>query len=148
MAEASRIYFPPPPPPTGSNALRPVSDVVVHPSCLDMFQSFLGKLTAQWSCPEQGVVLEHLIQGKENILAVIGTGAGKTTLIMFLAKIFGQGSTTIVILPLASLHSDFHERAKQFGLIACKWKLSGKFNNHANIVTATIEDLQQQAFIK
>ena len=148
MAEASRIYFPPPPPPTGSNALRPISDVIVHPSRLEMFRKFLGKPTAHWSCPEQGVLLEHLILGKENILAILGTGAGKTTLVMFLAKMFAKGRLTVVVLPLAPLHSDFHERAAEFGLIASKWDVGGKFNSHAHVVTAAIEDLKHQHFIE
>ena len=148
MAEASRIYFPPPPPPTGSNALRPLSDVVIHPSRLQKFRSFLGKPTAQWSCPEQGVLLEHLIHGKENILGVLGTAAGKTTLIMFLAQEYAQGKTIVVVLPLAALHSDFHRRASQHNLTVSKWKLNGKYNPHAHIVTASIEDLKQNDFIK
>lgn len=148
MAEASRIYFPPPPPPSGSNALRPLSDIVVHPSRLEKFRAFLGKTTAQWSCPEQGVLLEHLIQGKENILGILGTAAGKTTLIMFLAHEFACGNTIVVVLPLAALHSDFHRRAKDFNLSVSKWKIGGYFNPHANIVTASIEDLKQDDFIK
>lgn len=148
MAEASRIYFPPPPPPTGSNAIRPLSDVVVHPSRLVKFRSFLGKPTAQWSCPEQGVLLEHLIYGKENILAVLGTAAGKTTLIVFLAHEYAKGKTIVVVLPLAALHSDFHRRAVQHNLTVSKWNINGKFNPHAHIVTASIEDLKHQDFIK
>jgi hypothetical protein len=148
MAEASRIFFPPPPPPTGSNSLRPLSDVVVHPSRLVKFRSFLGNPTAQWSCPEQGVLLEHLIHGKENILAVLGTAAGKTTLIMFLAKEYAKGKTIVVVLPLAALHSDFHRRAVQHNLTVTKWNFNGKFNPHAHIITASIEDLKHQSFVK
>ena len=148
MAEASRIYFPPPPPPAGSSALRALSDVIIHPSRLEKFRSFLGKPTAQWSCPEQGVLLEHLIYGKENILGILGTAAGKTTLIMFLAQQFAQGKTIVVVLPLAALHSDFHRCASQHNLTVSKWKISGKFNPHAHIVTASIEDLKHNDFIK
>lgn len=148
MAEASRIYFPPPPPPTGSNTLRPLSDVVVHPSRLAKFRMFLGKPLAQWSCPEQGVLLEHLIHGKENILGVLGTAAGKTTLTMFLAKEFAQGKSIVVVLPLAALHTDFHRRAEEYCLTVSKWNLNGKFNPHAHVVTASIEDLKQNEFIK
>ena len=148
MAEASRIYFPPPPPPVGSNALRPLSDIVIHPSCLIKFRNFLGNNSAQWSCSEQAVLLEHLIYGKENILAVLGTASGKTTLIMFLAKEYAKGNTIVVVLPLAALHSDFNRRAKQYNLTVSKWKINSEFNPHAHIVTASIEDLKQNDFVK
>lgn len=148
MAEASRIYFPPPPPPTEFNALRPLSDVVVHPSRLEKFRSFLGNPYAHWSCPEQAVLLEHLIHGKENVLGILGTAAGKTTLIMFLAQQYSQGNTIIVVLPLAALHSDFHKRARQYHLTVTKWKINGKFIPDAHIITASIEDLLHHDFIK
>jgi hypothetical protein len=148
MAEASCIYFPPPPLPSEFNALRPLSDVVVHPSRLEKFRIFLINPTAQWSCPEQAVLLEHLIYGKEYILGILGTSSGKTTLIMFLAQEFAKGKTIVVVLPLAALHSDFHKRARQYNLTVGKWSVSGKFNHGAQIITASIEDLKQHEFIK
>ena len=90
--------------------------------------------------------VEELISGKANVLGILGTGFGKTTAIMFLAKVFSAGKSTLVIMPLASLHEDFHQRARNYGLSAERWKKNGKFNTCASIITAAVEDLQEDKF--
>jgi hypothetical protein len=123
MAEMSRLYFPPPPRP--HTALHRVSNIEVHPSRLTDFRTFIGDPNAQWTCPEQAVFVEHLVLGKENVLGILGTGFGKTTILMFVAKTYGLGRCTLVVMPLASLHEDFHDRARQYRLKADRWRSSG-----------------------
>ncbi|MDX6295870.1 MAG: hypothetical protein QOH50_5014 [Kribbellaceae bacterium] len=146
MAECSLLYFPPPPRPRTS--LPIISEIEVHPSRLAAFRIFMGNPEAQWSCPEQGVFVEHLVGGRENILGIIGTGFGKMTVIMFVAKTYLQGKSTVVIMPLAFLHADFHRRALSYGLKASRWHVSGKFDSTAHIITAAVEDLQCDGFVQ
>ena len=144
MAEIAQIYFPPAPRPQTS--LHLISDIEVHPSRLIQLRKFMNDPKAQWSCPEQAVFVEELISGKANVLGILGTGFGKTTAIMFLAKVFSAGKSTLVIMPLASLHEDFHKRARDYGLSAERWKRNGKFNASASIITAAVEDLEEEKF--
>ena len=146
MAELSRVYFPPPPSPHTSLPL--VSDIEVHPSRLTAFREFVGDPNAQWSCPQQAIFVEHLIQGRENVLGILGTGFGKTTAVMFVAKAFSGGKSTVVVMPLAALHEDFHNRARSYGLKASRWSQRGKFDANAHIITAAIEDLMHEDFVK
>jgi len=103
---------------------------------------------AHWSCPEQAIFVESIVRGRENVLGVLATGFGKTTTVMFIASAFSPGKSTVVIMPLAALHEDFHERARQYGLKACRWRMDGKFDGFSNIITAAIEDLMQDKFIE
>lgn len=146
MADASRIYFPKPPSSDSSNAIRPVSDIIVHPSRLRDLKAFFLDNQAQFSCPEQGVLLEHILQGKENILAILATGFGKTTLIMMVAKVYAPTKTIVVVLPLLSLHQEVHRRAQGHGLVADQWKSGNGWNRKANIVTVAIEVIQDIQF--
>lgn len=74
---------------------------------------------AHWTCPEQAIFVESIIRGRENVLGILATGFGKTTMIMFIASAFSRGKSTVVIMPLAALHEDFHEHARHRGLKAC-----------------------------
>jgi hypothetical protein len=146
MAEFSLLYFPPPPRPRTSLPL--VSDVEVHPSRLADFRKFMGNPQVEWSCPQQAVFVKHLVGGRHNVLGILGTGFGKTTIIMFVAKTYSQGKSTVVVMPLAALHQDFHDRARAYGLKAARWHKSLKFDSTAHIITAAVEDLQTDEFPK
>lgn len=146
MADAAMIYFPAPPAPSEQGRLLPVADVAVHPSRLRDLRSFLGDPSAQWSCTLQGALLELILAGRQNLLAVLATGFGKTTLIMMISKMYAPTKTILVVLPLMSLHEDFHFRARKVGLIVDQFRLYGAFHRHANIVTVPVECLQSPAF--
>jgi hypothetical protein len=146
MAEFSLLYFPPPPRPRTS--LPRISDVEVHPSRLADFRLFMGNPEAQWSCPEQAIFVEYLVGGRDNVLGILGTGFGKTTIIMFVAKTYSEGKSTVVIMPLAALHEDFHDRARTYGLKAARWHNSSGFDSTAHIITAAVEDLQNAEFLR
>jgi hypothetical protein len=146
IAESSLIYFPRPPPP--KTWLPIVSDIDVHPSRLVAFQDFMQNPVVHWSCPQQAMFVEYLIRGVDNVLGILGTGFGKTTTIMFVAKKFSEGKSTVVIMPLNALHEDFHHRAREYGLKASRWQISGKFDSNAHMITAAIEDLMNEKFLE
>ncbi|CAA7265621.1 unnamed protein product [Cyclocybe aegerita] len=146
MAEMAVTYFPPPPVPLDAGNLRPVSDVVIHPSRLVDLRKFLRKPDAEFTCPEQAVLLEHLAAKRENILAVLGTSFGKTMLIMMLAKMYGGGRTTVVILPLSTLHADLERRAKEHGLTYAQWTPRTRGCPQVDILSAAVEMLDNALF--
>jgi superfamily II DNA helicase RecQ len=147
FAEVLTKFWPKPPIPFGSANLRPVSDILVHPSRRRDLRKFFGDPKAKFSTPEQGVLLEYILEGRENILGILGTGFGKTTLIMMLAKMYANGKITVVVLPLSVLHGDLEARARQHGLDVSRWNPDpAKFNDNANIITCAVEYLEFEAF--
>ena len=146
MAEFSVMYFPPPPRPR--TALPIICDIEVHPSRLADFRLFMGDPKAKWSCPEQAAFVEYVVGGRENVLGILGTGFGKTTIIMFISKHYSNGKSTVVIMPLASLHEDFASRARQYGLKASRWNVKGTFDSTSHIITAAVEDLMNEEFVQ
>ena len=146
MADAAVVYFPPPPAAPAQGQLLPVADVSVHPSRLRDLRAFLCNPSAQWSTPLQGVMLEKILSGRQNLLAVLATGTGKTTTIMMMAKMYAPTQTILVVLPLMALHDDFHRRAQNAGLVTAQFSLNNEFQHHANIVTVPVECLPNVQF--
>lgn len=147
FAEMLMKFWPKPPIPFGSANLRPVADIMVHPSRRRDLRRFLRDPKAKFSTPEQGVLLEYILEGRESILGILGTGFGKTTLIMMLAKMYAHGKITVVVLPLSALHADLEARARQYGLVASRWSPDpSKFNPNAAIITCAVEYLEFPAF--
>jgi len=145
FAELSKMYFPAPSAPLNVANLRPISDIAVHPSRRRDLRIFLGKEDAEFTSPEQGVLLENVLAGKDNILGILGTGFGKTMLIMMISKMYSQSKVVLVILPLSSLHDDLERRAKEFGLQISRWSPKG-FNDNVHIITCAVEYLAHTSF--
>lgn len=146
MAEIVAAYFPKPRPPLDDNTLRAVSDTSPHPSLLQSLRTFLNNPNARFTCPEQAVLLELMVQGKQSILGILGTGTGKTTIIMLHAKLYGKGRITIVVLPLSGLRYDLERRARGFCVSISQWNPSGTFNEDASIIYVSIEHLGFEKF--
>ncbi|KAJ7764097.1 hypothetical protein DFH07DRAFT_1016628 [Mycena maculata] len=129
FATLAATYFPPPPPPRPPHALRPTSTVMVDPSRLVALQRFFepqwdpnrSGLTRKFRSPEQGELIEKMLAREHHVLAILPCDFGKTTLLMFLAKIYESHLITVVILPLSGLHRDFSDRAKEHGLAISQW---------------------------
>ena len=68
----------------------------------------------------QEPVLEAIMKHQSPIVAVMGTGVGKTLLFQLPAKSMNSG-TTIVISPLVSLQEHMVERCQQAGISCVKW---------------------------
>ncbi|KAH8100432.1 P-loop containing nucleoside triphosphate hydrolase protein, partial [Cristinia sonorae] len=126
--------------------LHPVSNTVVHPSRLKDLRVFLHDSNASFTSPAQATLLELIVDGRSHLLAVVGTGIGKTTLIMMVAKMYASTRTVIVVLPLLSLHNQMRSRALLAGLKASKFSPDEEFDRYANIVTVQIEHLDSPRF--
>lgn len=148
MADASAIWFPEPPVQSTCSTLTPISDIHVHPSRFCDVKRFFNEPKASFSCPQQAILLEHILNGRPNILGVLATGFGKTTLIMMIAKLYAPTKTILIILPLLSLHENIHERARVFGLSAERWKSGSQSHTTSNIVTVCIESLTSDVFLQ
>lgn len=114
MAKMLLTYFPKIQPNHVADLLD-TSQTVIPLSCLQELQTFLNNPSAQFSCPEQVVLLELMMRHTQSVLTVLGTGTGKTLVVLMQATL-QKNLVTVVILPLLSLHDDFKRRADSLGV--------------------------------
>ncbi|KAJ7719557.1 hypothetical protein DFH07DRAFT_1009590 [Mycena maculata] len=149
FADLAATYFPAPPPPPAPHALRAISSVLVDPSRLLALRNFLRDDNASFHCPEQGELVEKMNARKKHILAVLPCDFGKTTMILFLAKMYDPHLVTMVILPLSGLHRDFFRRAADESIATAEYDPA-----HPELLTAvsvlcvSVEHAVDDAFIK
>jgi hypothetical protein len=146
MAEMSHTYFPKVKPNLANDSID-ISDLNIHPYRLLQLRDFLKNPSAQFSCPEQAVLLELMLLRRQSILAIIGTGLGKTFTVLMQASL-QPSLVTIVILPLSTLHDDFKRRAADLRVSYSQWCPNGKFNMNVSVISVSIEHLGFPDFIK
>jgi superfamily II DNA helicase RecQ len=146
MAQVTHTYFPKITPNLANDTLD-LGDINIAPSRLQELRNFLKNPSATFTCPEQAILLEMMIRRSHSVLAILGTGLGKTLVILMQASL-QKTLVTIVILPLSSLHDDLKRRALQLGVSYSRWQPNGKFNPNVNVVSVSIEHLGFSNFIR
>lgn len=73
-----------------------------------------------WRCPEQEQALEMIMSGREQVVAVLPTGSGKSLLFMLPCTLPGA-QVTILIVPLVSLRGDLLRRMHGLGIDHLEW---------------------------
>jgi len=146
MAEMSHTYFPKVKPNLDNNALD-ISTIIIQPSRLLQLRAFLKNPSAQFTCPEQAILLELMLQRRQSVLAILGTGTGKTLIILMQASL-QKDLVTIVVLPLSALHDDFKRRAAELQVSYSQWSPKGKFNINVSVISVSIEHLGFPEFIR
>ena len=145
IAEMSHTYFPKVRPNYENDNLD-VSQIIIPPVRLFQLRNFLNKPDAEFTCPEQAILLELMLLRTQNILAILGTGTGKTFTIL-LQAVLQKEMITIVILPLSTLHDDLKRRSLELRVPCSRWAPHGKFNENAQIISVSIEHLGFSEFI-
>jgi RecQ family ATP-dependent DNA helicase len=92
----------------------------------------------------QEPVLQAIMKHQSPIVAVMGTGVGKTLLFQLPAKSMSSG-TTIVISPLVSLQDHMVERCQQAGISCVKWD-ARQCHSPSQIVIVTPESAVSKSF--
>lgn len=92
----------------------------------------------------QEPVLQAIMKHQSPIVAVMGTGVGKTLLFQLPAKSMNSG-TTIVISPLVSLQEHMVERCQQAGISCAKWD-PRQCHSPSQIVIVTPESAVSKTF--
>jgi superfamily II DNA helicase RecQ len=146
MADVLTRYFPKAPRLLDDNHLRPISDISPHASRLQSLRDFLRNPKAEFTCPEQAILLELMCQGKESVLGLLGTGKGKTMIVLLYAHMHGQRGVTVLVLPLSTLHDDFARRARERGVRTAQWSPTGKHNRDVQVLYVSIEHITFKQF--
>jgi RecQ family ATP-dependent DNA helicase len=92
----------------------------------------------------QEPVLQAIMKHQSPIIAVMGTGVGKTLLFQLPAKSMSSG-TTVVISPLVSLQDHMVERCQQAGISCVKWD-PRQCHSPSQIVIVTPESAVSKTF--
>lgn len=92
----------------------------------------------------QEPAIESILAGESPIVAIMGTGSGKSLLFMLPAWCDSSG-TTVVVVPLISLRQDMQERCQQLGLSCASWN-SQHPPDAASIVLVTPESAVSDQF--
>ena len=125
---------------------RILPSIPVPASRLKALRTFMKDPCAQFKSREQAQLVEHIITTNENILGILCTSFGKTTMILFLAKMYGIDKTTVVVLPLGSLRDDLHERAHQRDVPNIAWSHHMNPDHSPCLVTVRVEELENASF--
>ncbi|OAD08345.1 hypothetical protein MUCCIDRAFT_158561 [Mucor lusitanicus CBS 277.49] len=126
----------------------PVSFQLLH-----KLRVFLGILSANFSCAEQAIAVNAILDGKNDIAVVMPTSAGKTICYLLSCAIeakTGQRLMTVVILPLISLMNDFSRRCQEANLTCTYWRDEQNTDSAADILILYIEqclDIKVMAFL-
>lgn len=91
----------------------------------------------------QRPALEAITQHESYVVAVIGTGAGKSVLFMLPAMV--SSGLTIVVVPLVALWYDMKERCTKLGITCAKWD-SQRLYVRVQIMFVTPESAVGEAF--
>jgi superfamily II DNA helicase RecQ len=79
---------------------------------------------ARFRSPMQEQAVRTMIAGVSPVLAVLGTGEGKSLLYMLLSRLPGVG-TTVLLVPLVALRQDTVRRCRLLGVAYYEWRQGG-----------------------
>ncbi|KJA16332.1 hypothetical protein HYPSUDRAFT_207128 [Hypholoma sublateritium FD-334 SS-4] len=140
MADVMARVLPQVPRPLDDNNLRLCSDISPHPSRLRSLREFLGRPNAKFTCPEQALLFELMCRGEQNVLGVLGTGKGKTLLVLLYAYTFRSQGITVVVLPLSPLRDEYLRRARELRVLASIWQRTKSYNPDVSLLCVSVED--------
>jgi len=119
-----------------------------HPSLLGELRRFLSDPNATFKTPEQAEALEVSVNRKEHLLLVGPTAMGKSLVYMMPSALYDHGLVTIVLLPLSSLHADFHRRCQQLNIPSSRWLPPPFQSQRTSIVYVSPEHAQMRSFLE
>ena len=102
-----------------------------------------GNMT--WRCPEQEQALTVIMSGREQVVAVLPTGSGKSLLFMLPCTLPGA-QVTILIVPLVSLRGDLLRRIQALRIDHLEWT-PGERREMALVIVST-EAASTKDFVK
>ncbi|KAH9920765.1 uncharacterized protein B0H18DRAFT_956901 [Fomitopsis serialis] len=124
------------------------SQYAVTSGVLKALRDFLKDNTASFSSPLQGQALVAYLSRKVNMLVCLPTGHGKSLLFFLPAKMYESERTTVVIVPLLSLHADFTRRAGEHGIRTRRWQPSDTLEScFVPLVLVSPEHLNTKPFV-
>jgi superfamily II DNA helicase RecQ len=112
---------------------------------LEGLKKLYGSKEAGWKSPEQEKALTTIMSWAEQVVAILPTGAGKSLLFM-LPCTLPDARTTILIVPLVSLHGDMLRRVREMKIDHLEWQ-PGE-SREAALILVSAEAVSSKDFMK
>jgi hypothetical protein len=149
--DALPAHGPPPPvpeqalcvgaPPLPTPSSRP--ELLPHPSILRLLRSFLNDQNATFTCAEQAQALQLALGRRESVFLIGPTGMGKTS-VFLIPAMQNRHMTTVVLIPLSSLRTDFVLRCRRKNIPCELWR--GQQQDPAAVVVVSPEQATYATF--
>ena len=127
-----------------------VSTVEINPERWRELHGMMGD-GALFKSPAQACLVELCARRENDVLAILGTGQGKSLAFMLNAFRRGEvGMATIVVVPLLSLQQDLGWRMKEKGIRTLSWcarKRNISIDESIQVVLVVTETAASEAFI-
>jgi hypothetical protein len=91
----------------------------------------------------QKPAIQAIMQHRSPVVAIMGTGAGKSILFMLPASV--SSGVTVVVVPLVALRFDMKERCQKLGIVSAEWD-SRRPQEWAQVMFVTPEAAVGEAF--
>ena len=118
-------------------------------TALTHLRTVLKNPRALWTCEGQRLSVVAVLQARADVLSILATGTGKTMQVI-IPVLMEPRQTTVVILPLKALVTDYQRRLDAMDIRYQVWQTYSN-NPHAvrtdvNLILVTIEQAQKAVF--
>ncbi|KIO00004.1 hypothetical protein M404DRAFT_30036 [Pisolithus tinctorius Marx 270] len=105
---------------------------------LQAMQGLLKNPSATWKSKEQGACMATVLKGQTDLVAVLGTGAGKSMLAIIPSMVQPR-EATVLVLPLNSLMLDYQRRLEEFRVPYQVYAADKPLNSSTNLILVTAD---------
>ncbi|KAF9487665.1 hypothetical protein BDN71DRAFT_602419 [Pleurotus eryngii] len=130
---------------TGAGPLQPITHFL-HPSRLLDLRQFLKDPQARFKDPQQALATELIASRNTSFILIGPTGSGKTLPILLSSSIYDGGNTTVIILPLRAMHTEYQSRASRCRLRCETWMHRSDPSSSPQILLVAVEDCALRSF--
>jgi superfamily II DNA helicase RecQ len=114
------------------------------PLLLELLKEFLNNKNADFTIPEQELLIRSILLKVPYILGVLPTSSGKSLAYLFTASL-STANISLIITPLVGLKSDLAKRASTFGIPCCNYEDNQEFKT---LTLISIESIIDEVFIQ
>ncbi|KAI6140236.1 hypothetical protein BKA82DRAFT_4363753 [Pisolithus tinctorius] len=105
---------------------------------LQKMQGLLKNPSASWKSEEQHVCMATVLKGETDLVAVLGTGAGKSMLAIIPSMVQPK-EATVLVLPLNSLMLDYQRRLEEFRVPYQVYGADKPLSSSTNLILVTAD---------
>ncbi|KIN94793.1 hypothetical protein M404DRAFT_34732 [Pisolithus tinctorius Marx 270] len=105
---------------------------------LQKMQGLLKNPSASWKSEEQHVCMATVLKGETDLVAVLGTGAGKSMLAIIPSMVQPK-EATVLVLPLNSLMLDYQRRLEEFRVPYQVYGTDKPLSSSTNLILVTAD---------
>jgi superfamily II DNA helicase RecQ len=110
-----------------------------------LLRRVLNKDDAEFTCPQQGDMIRHVLTGSRNLVAILPTGSGKS-MAWLIPAIIPSERVSIVIVPYQALLQDHIKEARERQISFHHWTAENKGTELAKVIFIAMESVTSKSF--